>query len=97
MSIGPIETYLLFREASHSLNLDKFAKVVCNVVFGSHSLSKGIRLEGDTCLMSMKRKFDGKSHMPFKNVFTINMPIKNKPLAHVCIHTPCPCHSMYLM
>ncbi len=84
MGIGPIKIYLLFQEASHSLNLYKFAKVVSNVVFGFPLHSKGISLEGDTCLMSMKRKLDENSHIHFKNVFTINMPIKNKPFAHVC-------------
>jgi len=84
MGIRPTEIYIYFWEASHSLILNKFVEVVCNVVFGSPLHFNGISLEGDMCLMSMKRKLDGNSHIPFKNVFTINMPIKNKSLAHVC-------------
>lgn len=52
----PIEINLFLRVASCSLNLDKFVKVVCNVVLGSPLHSKGIGLEVDTHSMFMKKK-----------------------------------------
>jgi hypothetical protein len=62
-------------------NPNKFAKVVHNVVCGSPLHSKGIGLEDDTCLMFMKRKMDGNSHIINKGTFTFIIPMKN------CLHT----------
>ncbi len=65
-------------------NLDKFAKVVHNVVYGSPLHSKGIGLEDHTSLVFMKRKSDGNSQITNKGTLTFNIPMKNclPTLAH---------------
>jgi hypothetical protein len=67
--------------ASHSSNLNKFAKVMHNVVSSSPLHSKGIGLEGDAHLMYVRRKLDGNFHRLHKSVFTINIPMRNRSFA----------------
>ncbi len=73
----PTEIDLLLCAISYSPNLNKFVKVVCNVVFSSLWHSRGISLEGETHSMFVKWKLDGNSHKFDKDVYTINIPITN--------------------
>jgi hypothetical protein len=75
----PIDVNLLLCATSYSPNLNKFAKIICNVVFSSLLHSRGIGLEGKTRSMFVKRKLDGNSHKLDKGVYTINIPMTNYP------------------
>jgi len=75
----PIDVDLLLCVASYSPNLDKFVKVVYNVVFGSPLHLRGIGLERETHSMFVKRKLNGNSHWPNKGIYRVNIPMTNCP------------------
>jgi hypothetical protein len=87
----PTEIDLLLCAISYSPNLNKFVKVVCNVVFSSLWHSRGIGLEGETHSMFVKWKLDGNSHKFDKDVYTINILITNYllPSTHQSLDSLC--------
>lgn len=69
--------FLFDHKLSIQPNLDKFAKVVHNVMYGSPLHSKGIGLEDDKCLVFMKRKLDGNWQITNEGTSTFSIPMKN--------------------
>lgn len=78
-STGPTVVDFFLHAASRSPNLDKFVKVVRNVVSSSPLHSRGIGFEGKTCLVFVKRKLDDNAHKLDKGIYIINIPKKNCP------------------
>jgi len=91
-SIGPIKTNLLLQAAFCSPNLNKFAKLVHNVVssFSLHSRWIGLEVTHIQCLW--KKMLDVNSYKLNKGIFTFNIPMKNCPplFTHQSLNPLCP-------